>query len=188
MATIPDSQKFHTVPDGVDTVDKGSAQAAADRKIYTMQDIKDTVSAGGGVDGSGTATYLPIWSDANTLGDSKMVGDGDNFVIPETFIHDGDTDTSFGFSGTDEISLTTAGSVGVRCNATATRLYSGGNEKMVTQSTGVKVAGQMNLNALNTAPASASATGTVGEIRWTDGYVYLCTATDTWLRAALTTW
>jgi len=72
MATIPSNQKFHTVPDGVDTVDKGSAQSAADRKVYTMQDIQDTVTAGGGVDGNGQANYLPIWEDANTLTDSPM--------------------------------------------------------------------------------------------------------------------
>lgn len=187
MATIPATQKFHTVPDTVDTVDKGSAQAASDRKIYTMQDIQDTVTAGGGVDGSGTTNTIPLWSDSNTLTDSKLVADGDNFVIPETFIHDGDTNTSFGFSATDEVSITTGGSLGIRCNATATRLYHGGNEKMVTQSTGVKVDGQMNLNALNTAPASASDTGTTGEIRWVADAVYLCIATDTWVKATLAT-
>ena len=49
----------------------------------------------------------------------------------------------------------------------------------------------MDLAALNTAPASASDTGTLGEIRWaldgSDAYVYLCTATDTWVRAPLVT-
>ena len=39
-----------------------------------------------------------------------------------------------------------------------------------------------------TAPASASATGTAGEVRWDAGYVYVCVGTDTWKRAALTTW
>lgn len=45
-----------------------------------------------------------------------------------------------------------------------------------------------NLTALQSAPASASATGTVGEVRWTAGFVYLCTATDTWVRVAIATW
>ena len=49
-------------------------------------------------------------------------------------------------------------------------------------------AGKYKLSALNTAPASASATGTVGEIRWANGYVYLCVAANTWQRAALTSW
>jgi hypothetical protein len=45
-----------------------------------------------------------------------------------------------------------------------------------------------NLSALNTAPASATATGTTGEIRYTATHIYVCTATNTWVRTALTTW
>lgn len=43
---------------------------------------------------------------------------------------------------------------------------------------------------LNTAktPASASATGTTGQIAWDTNYVYVCVATNTWKRAALATW
>lgn len=37
-------------------------------------------------------------------------------------------------------------------------------------------------------PASASATGRAGQIAYDSGYVYVCTATDTWKRAALSTW
>ena len=37
-------------------------------------------------------------------------------------------------------------------------------------------------------PASASATGTAGEIAWDANYIYVCTATDTWKRVALSTW
>lgn len=39
-----------------------------------------------------------------------------------------------------------------------------------------------------TAPASASDTGAVGEIRITSTYVYFCIAIDTWVRAPFTTW
>lgn len=44
------------------------------------------------------------------------------------------------------------------------------------------------VTALNTAPASASATGTVGEIRYTADHIYVCVATDTWKRTAIDTW
>jgi hypothetical protein len=37
-------------------------------------------------------------------------------------------------------------------------------------------------------PASASDTGTAGEVCWDASYIYVCTATDTWKRAALSTW
>lgn len=37
-------------------------------------------------------------------------------------------------------------------------------------------------------PASATATGTFGEIRYDANYMYLCTATNTWKRSAIATW
>lgn len=37
-------------------------------------------------------------------------------------------------------------------------------------------------------PASATATGTAGEIRWDGTYIYICTATNTWRRVAHATW
>jgi hypothetical protein len=47
---------------------------------------------------------------------------------------------------------------------------------------------QFALSALNTAPASATATGTLGEVRIDASYIYVCTATNTWKRAAISTW
>jgi len=37
-------------------------------------------------------------------------------------------------------------------------------------------------------PASATATGAAGEICWDANYIYVCTAANTWKRAALSTW
>jgi hypothetical protein len=37
-------------------------------------------------------------------------------------------------------------------------------------------------------PASATDTGTAGEICWDADYVYVCTATNTWKRSAISTW
>ena len=47
---------------------------------------------------------------------------------------------------------------------------------------------QFKLSALNTAPASATAAGTLGEIRIDANYIYICTATNTWKRVAIATW
>ena len=38
------------------------------------------------------------------------------------------------------------------------------------------------------APSAASDTGVAGDIRYDSGYVYIAVATNTWKRAALTTW
>jgi hypothetical protein len=37
-------------------------------------------------------------------------------------------------------------------------------------------------------PASAAAPGNAGDICWDADYIYVCTATDTWKRAAISTW
>jgi len=37
-------------------------------------------------------------------------------------------------------------------------------------------------------PASAAATGNAGDICWDTGFIYVCTATNTWKRVAIATW
>lgn len=37
-------------------------------------------------------------------------------------------------------------------------------------------------------PASATAKGIKGEVAQDDSYMYVCTATDTWKRASISTW
>jgi len=43
------------------------------------------------------------------------------------------------------------------------------------------------VSGMATAPASATAAGTVGDIRVTSGFIYVCIATNTWVRTILTT-
>ena len=49
--------------------------------------------------------------------------------------------------------------------------------------TGLLKAKQFAVSALNTAPASPTATGTTGEVRVTAGGIYYCVATNTWRKA-----
>lgn len=63
-----------------------------------------------------------------------------------------------------------------------------GTAKPTADGTGGIAGASFWLSDLNTAPASANAACTAGEIRWTATHVYLCSATDTWVRAALATW
>jgi hypothetical protein len=44
------------------------------------------------------------------------------------------------------------------------------------------------VSSLNTPPATSSSTGTIGEIRYDVSYIYVCTGTNTWKRATLSTW
>jgi len=41
---------------------------------------------------------------------------------------------------------------------------------------------------VNKTPATASATGTTGEIAWDTNYLYVCVTTNTWKRVAIATW
>jgi hypothetical protein len=49
MATVPLQQKFHTIAANVATKERGSSLVNAQKNIYTMQDIIDTVPAGAAV-------------------------------------------------------------------------------------------------------------------------------------------
>jgi hypothetical protein len=50
----------------------------------------------------------------------------------------------------------------------------------------VKINGDFQLTTKT--PASAAATGVTGTIAWDADYIYICTATDTWKRVAISTW
>ncbi len=60
----------------------------------------------------------------------------------------------------------------------------------------VTIRGSLTVNGVNTAdrlkntaaPATASSTGTAGDIRYASGFLYVCVATNTWQRVAIATW
>lgn len=41
---------------------------------------------------------------------------------------------------------------------------------------------------ISNAPATAASAGTAGQVAYDSGYIYICVATNTWKRAALSTW
>jgi len=46
----------------------------------------------------------------------------------------------------------------------------------------------LSVTSAGNAPANANSTGTKGQIVWDANYIYVCTATNTWRRAALSSW
>ncbi len=54
--------------------------------------------------------------------------------------------------------------------------------------TALETTGDHVLIQTSQTPASASASGTAGEIAWDANYIYVCVATNTWKRAAISTW
>lgn len=59
---------------------------------------------------------------------------------------------------------------------------------LITEEDGAVKAGAFSLYSLSGTPASSTAIGVLGEIRYTADYIYVCTASNTWKRTALTSW
>jgi len=102
------TDKIHTVAAGVDTVNKGSAQANAGREAYTLQDVSDLIGGGGGavdsivagnnvtvssatgdvtinadIGGGGTNGQIALFTASGTIGNSLLAAitsGGSNFV------------------------------------------------------------------------------------------------------------
>lgn len=53
---------------------------------------------------------------------------------------------------------------------------------------GLTVTGDSIYLETSKTPASAGDTGTAGAIAWDTGYIYVCTSTNSWKRAALSAW
>tara|TARA_B100001093_G_scaffold290774_1_gene277654 strand:+ start:4558 stop:4980 length:423 start_codon:yes stop_codon:yes gene_type:complete len=51
----------------------------------------------------------------------------------------------------------------------------------------VVIPGTFRISTSST-PASASASGTAGQISWDANYIYVCISANTWKRAAISTW
>jgi hypothetical protein len=82
------------------------------------------------------------------------------------------------FSGKNE---TGSNKLYIENSASATPLIYGEFDNNI-----VKINGDLQLTTKT--PASATATGTAGTICWDADYIYVCTATNTWKRTAISTW
>ena len=63
------------------------------------------------------------------------------------------------------------------------------SHRQVGTTTGVHILDGNRLRIKTTkTPSSASDTGVTGDICWDASYIYVCTATNTWKRTAISTW
>jgi len=115
-----------------------------------------------------TSAYRNILIRQNSDDTFKFLSTSDTGVLSKDNIITGSNDTgAIGIGvapGSGTSSLTVAGTVIANASSNAFRI--------TTAQT----------------PASASATGTAGTICWDTSYIYVCTATNTWKRAAIATW
>ena len=143
------------------------------------------VDASGNV-GVGTSTPATIL-DVKVASDAKLL------------VQDGNTTNNVKFNA---VNNAVSANVNLEISASNTQFFNGGAERARIDSSGRLLVGtssnsggallQVNDNRIRIAtaktPASASDTGTTGEVCWDANYIYVCTATNTWKRAALSTW
>jgi hypothetical protein len=164
-----------------------------------------------------TANYLPKWNGSG-FGNSKIfdsgagisfgggtVFGGYEFLIPalgNNTIYLGVSDgvknprAFISHQTTASVQNVVFGSAFSSSSTTANWIFESGKVIIGTTDNGVDqvqvngsvLSTQYKISALNTAPASATATGILGEIRVTATHIYVCTATNTWVRTALATW
>lgn len=143
--------------------------AAGGRGIYSTNSSSgigvraDNASSGQGIYTNNTSTGIGYSIDNNVGGIGVQItnsGAGKSIVLNNTTAATGIPFT-IRKNGVDKLTLNDAGEVG---------------------------ATKYKLSALNTAPATATDIGTLGEIRVTDTHIYVCTAANIWVRTALATW
>ena len=113
---------------------------------------------------SGASSDLRFTDTTNSKSWHIGNANNDDFVISETAV-------------ADRLTIKAGGNVGIGTTNPSEKLDVNGNIK----------ATQYKLSDLNTAPSSSSDTGTKGEIRVTADAIYICSATDTWVKTDLAT-
>ena len=98
---------------------------------------------------------------------------------------------NIGFNSGMNISATGKTNWAINCSGTAPVAFNGkagvGGPPTTTGAVLQVTGNTIQLTTART-PASASATGNVGEICWDASYLYVCIATNTWKRSLISTW
>lgn len=162
---------------------------AADTMVAMEFDITDTTSAAGSMFMNfkvGGSSVLSFRKDGAVSTDTIIEKTSANGVtIDGLNIKDGNlTD------GTDYILQSSGTLAGTDLVLTLGDVEGSGNSTNITVDDGnqiIMVSGAFAVVPSAT-PASASATGTAGTVAWDANYIYVCVATNTWKRVAISTW
>jgi hypothetical protein len=138
--------------------------------------------------GNGTATNQSAYLDL--VGDATYTDYGLRVLRGSTGAN---ADSTIRHKGTGVLALITeeAGSITLATsNTERLRIDSSGRIGIGTSSATTLLDVNADTVRVRTArtPASATATGATGEICWDANYIYVCTATNTWKRSAISTW
>ena len=169
-----------------------SADGIANCQVTTIKDNSTTMSPVFYFCTGSTEDYILIGEITDTHNYKSVVID--DIETHLTIVDDWNKDWAISLVTTLE-TLTSTFKVPVTPSLNATHLNgvqeatsAAANTIVKRDANGAITNSQYKLSALNTAPASATATGTLGEIRIDANYIYVCTATNVWKRAPLATW
>jgi len=153
-----------TTASGSDSTAMGTSGTASGNSSTAM----GAQTAASGRYSTATGLFTKAFGRSSTSrGQFNVLNTGDNATTYDA------TNTAFSIgNGTSEGSRSDAFSV----------LFNG-----TTTIAGSVTSESLNVPALNTAPASATAAGTLGSIRFTADHIYVCVATNTWKRVAIGT-
>jgi hypothetical protein len=146
--------------------------------------------------GNQIAAGMIFTADAASIG-----GTGTGFEVPVSTLTTPTNNTAYGYhagrnnltgfrnvflgaeAGKDE---TTSDNLYISNTSTATPLIKGKFDSAGGNLGSVRIYGDFQVTTKT--PATAASTGTVGTITYDNDYIYVCIATDTWKRVAISTW
>ena len=123
-----------------------------------------------------------IFGGKQIVGSATLVGNTVGATVA-TFTFNGDTNTGMGRASADELTLITGGSERVRVDDSGNVGIGTGSptEVLDVNSDAIRIRTPQT-------PSNASSPGDQGQIEWDSGFIYVCTATDTWKRTAISSW
>lgn len=138
---------------------------------------------GGSIDGTVIGGSTPAAITGTSVASSGQITVTAGPVSAPSYSFIGDTNTGISRPTSDAVSIVTNG--GERLRVTST-----GNLGIGTNAPTNRLDVNDDSIRVRTAqtPATAGDAGNQGEIAWDADYIYVCVASDTWKRAALSTW
>ena len=194
----------------IDSYSNGNADGYLPLEINHNGSNIFSLDSSGNITANATLNIVGIITNSYRSGNYYLYGSGSSFDKQMGLISTSQTlpfrsgiTTPIGNGGVsfdfDAYTATTGtwGSDSVRLQTVQTTTGSGQGNLLVL-SVGTSTQNQVNKFAVNdkgaqivtlmTAPSSSSDTGVSGEVRYVDGFLYVCRAANSWIRTALTSW
>lgn len=155
----------------------GGGGGGGGSSISNAEDITNGLQ----INGADSADNLQTTVDVN--GNVAVKPSGNRFAVEADYLELDDS------SGTNRGHIVESGNaLNFSSTSSAMAFLPGGSAySFIGYSTRFRVMKTIELD-YSSAPASASDTGTTGQVAWDANYLYVCTATNTWKRSALSTW